>query len=364
MLSKHDQQMPLNICLLRLSAIGDVCHAVATVQAIQRYYPQAQMTWVIGKIEAQLLQGLPGVRLVIFNKALGLKAYADLKQQLQGQKFDILLHMQVALRANLAAFCIKATRKIGFDNARSKELHSLFINEQIAPEQQAHVLENFAGFAQHLGIPFLTSAEERPSWHMPLTAAEHEWAQEILAPYRSQGINRFLVIAAAASKAERNWLPERYAALADYAAQQGFQVILCGGPSPMEAALNQAILAATKTSTKPLNLVGQTNLKQLLALLQQASLVVAPDTGPAHMAVTVGTPVIGLYAHSNPARTGPYLYQDYVVETYHAELMRQTGKNAQQHPFGTRVKGENIMANIQLDSVKAMFDRVVKEQKL
>ena len=66
-----------------------------------------------------------------------------------------------------------------------------------------------------------------------------------------------------------------------------------------------------------LNLVGKTSLKELLCVLEQASLVVAPDSGPAHMAVTVGTPVIGLYAHSNPARTGPYLYQDYVVEVYH-----------------------------------------------
>ncbi len=82
------------------------------------------------------------------------------------------------------------------------------------------------------------------------------------------------------------------------------------------------------------------------------------------MAVTMGTPVIGLYAHSNPARTGPYLYQDYVVEVYHQNLKKQTGKTATQLPWGTRVKGKDLMQQISVHSVKEMFDRVVNEKAL
>ena len=92
--------------------------------------------------------------------------------------------------------------------------------------------------------------------------------------------------------------------------------------------------------------------------------MIAPDTGPAHMAVTVGTPVIGLYAHSNPARTGPYLYQDYIVEVYHQNLQQQYGKPAAQLPWGRRVKGNQLMAQITTEAVIAMFERVVAEQKL
>lgn len=97
-------------------------------------------------------------------------------------------------------------------------------------------------------------------------------------------------------------------------------------------------------------------------MLEQAELVLAPDTGPAHMAVTVGTPVIGLYAHSNPTRTGPYLYQDYVVEVYHQNLISQKGKTAEQLPWGTRVKGSELMSQISVDAVITMFDWVIKEQ--
>ena len=137
-----------SICILRLSAIGDVCNAVSVVQSIQRQHPQAQITWIIGKIEARLLEGLPGVRFVVFDKKLGKAAYSQLKQDLKHDYFDVLLHMQVALRANLASLVINAKRKIGFDWSRAKELHALFMRERIAPQATPHVLDGFAGFAR------------------------------------------------------------------------------------------------------------------------------------------------------------------------------------------------------------------------
>lgn len=341
-----------SICILRLSAIGDVCHAVAVVQAIQQHYPQAQITWVIGKVEAQLLQGLPGVRLVIFDKKQGIKAYKTLYQALKNETFDYLLHMQVAFRANLASLCIRARHKIGFDWHTAKELHALFMRERIAPLPHLHVLDGFRQFARAIGVDM-----QQPQWQMPLSAEDEHWAQQQLANGK-----RHFIICAAASKAERNWLPERYAAIADYATSQGFQVYLCGGPVAMEQQLAADIQKAAQCQLT--NLVGKTSLKQLLALLKHASLVLAPDTGPAHMAVTVGTPVIGLYGHSNPMRTGPYLYRKYVVEVYHQSLLEQYGKIAAQLKWGTRVKGDDIMQKISIEQVQQMFDRVVQEQQL
>lgn len=357
------QTAPLqSICILRLSAIGDVCHAVAVVQAIQRQYPQAQITWIIGKVEAMLLAGLPGVNFVIFDKKLGFKAYGELKRQLAGRQFDVLLHMQVALRANLASLVINARRKIGFDWQRAKELHALFMRERIAAPDPAssrhHVLDGFAGFARHLGVPFLTESTSQPSWQMPLEDSHRSWAKAQL----QTGVRGHLVICPAASKAERNWLPARYAAIADYASAAGFAVYLCGGPTPMEQQLASEIKQAAQSEL--IDLVGKTNLKQLLALLEQASLVLAPDTGPAHMAVTVGTPVVGLYGHSNPDRTGPYLCRADVVEVYHAELQRQTGKTAAEVPWGTRVKGSHIMAHISVEQVWQKIQQVIAREAL
>ena len=344
-----------SICILRLSAIGDVCHAVSAVQAIQKAHPNAKITWVIGKIEAMLLADLPGVELVVFDKKQGKAALKSLKQRFNNQKFDVLLNMQVALRAGFVARCIPAKVKIGFDRARSKELHSLFINKRIDPQAQAHVLEGFKGFAKAIGV-----SDYKPSWNMPYTEQDQAVADELLTP--EYLTNKLLVISPAASKAQRNWLADRYATLADYASEQGFKVVLTGGPTELEINLANSVIEHSNTPI--LNLVGKTKLKELLCVLKRGSLVLAPDTGPAHMAVTVGTPVIGLYAHSNPARTGPYLYQDYVVEVYHQNLFKQTGKTAEQVSWGTRVKGDDLMSQITVDDVKAMFDHVVQKESL
>lgn len=348
------QQQLTSICILRLSAIGDVCNAVSVVQSIQRRHPQAAITWVIGKIEARLLEDLPGVRFVVFDKKQGKAAYRQLSQQLQHDNFDVLLHMQVALRANVASLCIKARKKIGFDWHSAKELHALFMRHRIEPAPRSHVLDGFRQFAKAIDVP-----EQAPSWQLPILAADEQWAQQQLAAISNAKV---LIISPAASKAERNWLPERYAAIADYATSKGFAVLLCGGPSELERELSRAIQAAANSVIT--DLTGKTTLKQLLALLKHASLLLAPDTGPAHMAVAVGTPVIGLYGHSNPDRTGPYLYRQYVVEVYHQSLLEQKGKTAAELKWGTRVKGADIMQKISVAAVSAMFDRVVAEQQL
>ena len=340
------------ICILRLSAIGDVCHAVAAVQAIQRQHPKAAITWVIGKVEAMLLADLPGVELVIFDKKQGKVAYQQLKQRFKGRQFDVLLHMQVALRANFAAACIPAKVKVGFDWHRAKEAHSLFINKKIKPQHEPHVLDGFFAFAHCLGV-----TQSAVEWQMPYQDTDEAWAKQQLSEW-----SKVFVIAPAASKKERNWLPERYAVLADYAQTKGFKVVLSGGPTQMEQELAAQIIEHSQADI--LNLVGHTTLKQLLCVLKHADLVLAPDTGPAHMAVTVGTPVIGLYAHSNPKRTGPYLYQEYVVEVYHQNIEQQCGKPSDQLPWGKRAKGADLMEQITVESVLSMFDHVVQKEQL
>ncbi len=332
-----------SLCILRLSAIGDVCHAVAMVQAIQRQYPSLKITWVIGKVEYQLLKYLEGVEFVIFDKSQGWKSYFQLRSDLAGQKFDVLLHMQVALRATIASLAISARVRIGFDRARAKEGQWLVTNHRVEALPTPHVLEGFMGFAKAIGV------EERPpSWNIPVPQSDTDFAKQII----PDGDNT-LVICAAASKAERNWLPERYAAVAEHALSKGYRVILCGGPAPLEIELAKAIESACSRTIE--NQVGKTSLTQLLAVLKQASIVLAPDTGPAHMAVTQGTPVIGLYAHSNPGRTGPYTSLDSVVSVYEDVIKAQYSGSI---PWGKRAKGGGLMEKIRVDAALMKFDQL------
>lgn len=336
---------PATLCLLRLSAIGDVCHAVAVVQAIQRYWPTTRISWVVGKVEAVLLSGLPGVELIVYDKKSGWRGWWALRRHLAGRRFDLLLQMQVALRASWLSLAIPARIKMGFDRGRAREGQWLFTNAAALPATGSHVVDGFAAFIRTLGVPW-----SGPSWQMPLDGAVRRWAA-------SQHDERpLLLLCPAASKAERNWLPERYAALLCHAGQHGMALMICGGPSKMERQLAGEIVANCPLEID--NRVGDTNLKQLLALIEQATLVVGPDTGPLHMAATVGTPALGLYAHSNPARTGPLGAESMVVSVYDEVLAESAAGTA--HRWGKRNKGDDLMARISVDQVIATFDQLLR----
>ena len=337
---------PKSICLLRLSAIGDVCHAVAMVQAIQKQWPTTKITWIMGKIEAQLLGDLPGIEVIVFDKKTGYQGMRAIWKQLSGRKFDALLHMQLALRASALTIGIKAKYKVGFNRKRAKEGQWLFTNKKVPDTASQHVLDSFFEFAYYLGIEKTT-----PTWHIPLSESDINFAQSI-----SPSGKPLFVISPAASKDERNWLTERYAAIADYAIEKGFEVALCGSPAPREITLGENI---QKLMQQPaINLIGKTTLKQLTATLKQAQVVLAPDSGPAHIATTQGTPVIGLYGHSNPLRTGPYLSQDHVISVYEKHVQLQHDKSISELPWSARAKGDHIMKDISLEEVIKEMDKI------
>lgn len=337
-----------SVCILRLSAIGDVCHAVAMAERIQRQAPDVSLTWIIGKVEYQLVKNIPGIEFIVFDKSQGSDAFKHLRQAMRNRKFDVLLAMQVAFRANLAAAMIPARKKFGYDWARSKELHWLFTNARISPQRHAHVLDSFMAFADALALP----DSGRPQWPCLVDDSLAAWAKEQIGH-----LGKFAVICPAASKPERNWLPERYAAVADYLLEKGVTPILCGGPAAIDRELGLAI--ESHSDAPGANLIGKTSLLQLLAILQEATLVVAPDTGPAHMATMVNTDVIGLYAHSNPRRTGPYNNLDDVVSVYESVVQEQHGKPWQELPWGTRVKGDDLMSRITTDMVCSKIEQVL-----
>jgi len=356
---------PNSICILRLSAIGDVCHAIASVQALQLLWPEAQITWVIGKIEYQLVKTLPGVQFVIFDKSLGLKSYSNLRAMLKNQNFDILLHMQIALRASLASLCIRANHKWGFHKHNSKELQWLFTNHQIAAIERPHVCEGFWAFVTALSKRYETNNEvtltEKPTWQITIGDDENNWLQHQLeTSFKEDELSKpILVISPAASKANRNWLNERYAAVAEHAISKGYNVVLTGSPSMNDIQQSKAISAMCSQPIE--DLTGKTSLLQLLALLQHADIVLTPDSGPAHMASIVNTTVIGLYAYSNPSRTGPYHSLSTTVSVYKELVEKQSVQSIEDVRWGTRLKGDDLMEKIPLEKVLLQFDKLLKK---
>jgi heptosyltransferase I len=337
------------ICLLRLSALGDVTHVLPLVHALRDALPQCELTWIIGRGEHRLLAGLPGVRFVEYDKKSGIAGMRGVRDEL-GARFDALLQMQVAARANLLSAFVPARRRIGYDRSRSKDLHGLFINERIADRPGIHVLDAIGSFVEPLGI-----GRTAVRWDMPVPDEAREWAA---AQWPRDG-RRSLLISPCSSHVLRNWRSERYAALADHAAARGWRVVLCGGRSELERRVGDEILAAM--TSPALDLIGKDTLKQLPALLERADLVATPDSGPMHIANAMGTKVLGLHAASNPERSGPYSDRRYCVDRYDDAARRFRGRPAAELKWGTKIEHAGVMDLVTVEDAIAAFERYVAD---
>lgn len=337
--------IPHSLCLLRLSALGDVTHVVPLVRTLQRHWPQLPLHWVIDKGGFRLLDGLEGVTFHTYDKQTGLAGMRALRRELPG-RFDALLQMQVALRANLLSAFIPARRRIGYDRSRSKDLHGLVVNERIPDRPGIHVLDAIGSFCEPLGLK-----QTEVVWNLPVPTEAHAWAA---AQWPADG-TRTLVISPCSSHVRRNWFADRYAAVADHAAAQGWRVVLCGGRSELERQTADAILAAMQSPA--LDLVGKDTLKQLPALLARADLVMTPDSGPMHIANAMGAAVLGLHAASNPRRSGPYSSVRYCVDRYDDAARRYKGRPAVELKWGTKIEHDGVMELITVEDGIAAFER-------
>ncbi len=336
---------PESLCLLRTSAIGDVTHVVPIVHTLRQQWPDTSIIWLIGKLEHRLVGDLPGVEFIVFDKSAKREGFKAVRERLAGRRFSALLHMQIALRANLLSLLVKSPLRIGYDRARSKDLHGFFVNCRIAARSGEHVLDAMASFLEPLGI-----RQTAVHWNIPVTEADQSFALKYLPPGP-----RTLLISPTSSHRLRNWRPERYAAVADHAVlEHGWRVVLCGGPSAYEREFGDQILASMQA--RPIDMIGKDTLKQLLAMLARVDLVLAPDSGPMHMANAVGTSVLGLHAASNPQRSGPYSDRRWCVDRYDAAALKFRGKPATRLPWGTKIEHAGVMDLIEIADVIERFD--------
>lgn len=335
---------PRSLCILRLSALGDATHVLPLIRRIQSALPEAAISWVIGKAEARLLAGLDRVELIVYDKRGGLAALRALRTAMHGRRFDALLQLQLALRANLLSTLIPAARRIGYDAGRSKEGHGLFVNERIGGGGY-HVLDAFQQFLGPLGI-----APGAIQWRLPVPEEATDWARA-----QWPGDGRYtLLISPASSHALRNWHVEGYAALAGHAASRGWRVALIGGPGAAERRLADAILAGSDAPV--LDLTGRDTLPRMAALLARADLVASPDSGPVHVANALGTPVLGLYACTDAERSGPYSDRRWTVNCYAEAAETFMRKDPAQLRWGQRIEKPGVMDLVRIDEVLGRFD--------
>ena len=336
------------ICLVRLSALGDVCLVVPLVRTLQHAFPGAQITWVTTAPMLQLLEGLDGVEFVLTEKASHPFAYLAFYRRMRRRTFDVLLGAQASFRAHFLYPLIRAERKIGFAKSEARDAHSLFVNEHVRGKHE-HLLDSFLAFAEALG-----ATKRIVDWRLPIAPADHAFAEKRL------GSGQWVALNPMASKPERNWLPERYAAVVDACIRRwDLNVVLTGGPSLKEREFGRNVLRRIPKPERVLDLLGQTTPRQLAAVLARTKVLVAPDTGPVHIATAMGTPVVGLYAVARPELTGPYHSQHLVVNRFQEAVRTVLGKEASEVSWKTRVKSPKAMELITVEDVLKKLEQVL-----
>jgi heptosyltransferase I len=338
-----------HVCLLRLSSIGDTCHALAALRAFQSAWPETRFTWVIGKVEARLMTALvPEIEFITFDKRATLTEFLRLRSALRGRRFDLLLDMQLSLRASLLSRMIDSPIKLGFDRDRARELQWWFTNAQIAAATSEHVLDSFMGFAHACGIE-----TGDPHWDLSLPEDALGYARSVIGDDRPT-----LLINPCSSHRARNWSAERYAAVADHAADKHqMRIVLVGGRSSLEAQMGNAIVRASHAAI--VNQIAKDSLPQLLGLMSRSSVLLSPDSGPAHMATMVGLPVIGLYAATNPERTGPYYSRQWCVDKYDEAAREFLGRTKAHIPWTTKIEQPGVMDLIAVSEVNEKLDALI-----
>lgn len=346
---------PEALCLIRLSAIGDCCHTLPVVRTLQAAWPRTRITWIIGRTELGLLDAASGIEFITFDKANPWGSLAVIRRQLATRHFPLLLHMHASMRANLVSRAVRADVRLGFDRARARDYQWLFTNEKIAATPSQHVMDGLFGFAEHLGI-----RNRVLRWDFNLGADDRRRAEQlasgprpicVISPCSSQRFRNF-----------RNWSVANYAAVMRHLIEvRGARVVLTGGPSALERDYGEQLqqVLGGPGNDRVINLIGQTRLKELFAILEAADLLICPDSGPAHMATAAGTPVIGLYATSNRHRTGPYFSQQLVVDQYPEAVRQEFGRPVESLRWGERVRNPGAMDLIRVDAVLERVDAVL-----
>ena len=342
------------ICILRLSALGDCCHALGAINRLKKVMTDSKITWVIGKNEYQLFKDIEDIDFHVVDKTNLMRAMLETRRALRGRKFDVLLNMHASMSANLISTMISSERKIGFDKERSRDQQSLFCNEFIPAKKNQHVADGMVDFVNHL-----TNENGHPVWEpLSLIPEEDEIKKYIdedkvtclISPCSSQRYGK---------KYNRSWSIENFIEVIEYLLEQkNAQVIITGGLSETEVEYSKMI-DDEYFNENMINLIGKTSIRGMAAIIKHSQFIISPDSGPAHIATVMDKPVIGLYAMSNLNRSGPYHSRNRTINKYPEALEIFEEKNIESSKWGQKVKDPKAMQLIKVDDVISKIDEVI-----
>ncbi|KXK02998.1 MAG: putative lipopolysaccharide heptosyltransferase II [Nitrospira sp. OLB3] len=285
------------LLLIKPSSLGDIVHAMPTLAALRAHFPQAEVTWLVKRQWAPLVEVIQGVdRVCMVDR--GVSGWLGRVPGLRAARYDLVVDLQGLFRSGAMAWLTGCSRRVGFANAR--EGSPLFYTHRVAvPTTAMHAVDRYLLVAEALGA----ARPAVPSFQFVDRPEDRHRVDSLL---RDGGLPKgtpWIAMNVSARWKTKRWPAASFADAADRLAQgRVLPVVLIGGPA--ERAESKAVL--DRMGTKAIDLTGLTPVGLLPGLLRRAALLVTNDSGPMHIAAAVGTPVVALFGPTDPARTGPY----------------------------------------------------------
>ena len=302
----------MNILVIKLSAIGDVIHALPVSRAVKETFPKARLTWVVEPPARDLLVDNPYIdEILVFEKKKFksslrgfLENFFPFRQKLRKGRFDVALDLQGLGKSAVIAFFSGASRRYGTADMREG---SGWVSKPVrGPNAKGHIVERYLDVARAAGCRV-----ERVEFPVAISSRDRAIAKErLLAAGVPEG-RPYAVLAVGANWPNKRWPTRNYAALADWLLERYILPVFVGG-----GALDENLMADIErlALVPPINLVGQTTLKQLAAVIEGSCVMVGGDTGPVHLAAGLGVPTVMIMGPTDANRNGPYGQPENAIE--------------------------------------------------
>ncbi|HIO69873.1 MAG TPA: lipopolysaccharide heptosyltransferase II [Nitrospirales bacterium] len=287
---------PERILLLKPSSLGDIIHALPTLAAIRRTFPEAHISWLVKKAWAPILHHHPLLDDIIEVEFSAVRLFG-LIGSLRARRFDIVVDLQGLLRTGVLSWLSGAATRIGFTDAR--EGSSLFYTRRIvAPMREMHAVDRYLCLASALG-----ATSSKSEFVLPYRSDEKRRGEALFTKAGLDDASNVIGIAPSARWVTKRWPAESFAAVADQLQYEGPHKVVFIGVTQEKSEVARVKRAMR---TEAADLTGLTTVGDLPAVMRRLRLLITNDSGPMHVAAAVGTSVVAVFGPTSSACTGPY----------------------------------------------------------
>ena len=295
----------MNALIVRLGALGDIVHAIPAAAALRRAWPEARLDWLVDARHRAIVELVDGVTRVIAVEAPAVRAWTRAVRELRTAQYDVAIDLQGLLKSAVLARASGAGKVIGFSIWHLREKTARPFYSAVGDTNDAHVIRQNLRLLEAVGV-----RDEAVAFPLkPIDSAAVATLRAQVGPAA-----RFALINPGAAWPNKRWPPDRFGAVAAFLREacDVVPVVLWG---PGEEALAGEVMAAARGAAV---LAPPTGIADIVALGREAALMVSGDTGPLHLAVAAGTPIVSVFGPTDPARNGPIASDDIAVSRYDA----------------------------------------------